>query len=264
MVALGAKSALALLSFALVQPIIKRFNANERLDKQEQVDLYNYQVQICLPHLKKAWKHRVETDGLGRVKFAEFARTCDTIRLWSCVVGVAYLRKHCTNTLAQVQEDGHRYVHHSQAPDARATEAGRRTGPRGHDHRGPHRRRGEVLRLLRRLARPQALQCLHVQVPPGGGERREGDRPVHVVLCAQSVWNYQSLFERDDSSLSSTQVLEFHVFEGLRPMRRRDKSWPWWPYPVPGSAQIKFHGAFALNRLVDGPVDLHATDTTSA
>ena len=44
MVALGAKSALALLSFALVQPIIKRFNANERLDKQEQVDLYNYQV----------------------------------------------------------------------------------------------------------------------------------------------------------------------------------------------------------------------------
>ena len=95
-------------------------------------------------------------------------------------------------------------------------------------------------------------------------ENQKLNKQDHVVLGAQSVWNYQSLNERDDSSLSSTQVMEFHVFEGLRPMRRRDKSWPWWPYPVQGSAQIKFHGAFALNRIVDGPVDLHATDTTSA
>ena len=41
MVALGAKSALALLSVVVVQPIIKRFNENQKLNKQDQVDLYN-------------------------------------------------------------------------------------------------------------------------------------------------------------------------------------------------------------------------------
>ena len=35
MVALGAKSALALLSVVVVQPIIKRFNENQKLNKQD-------------------------------------------------------------------------------------------------------------------------------------------------------------------------------------------------------------------------------------
>ena len=35
--------------------------------------------------------------------------------------------------------------------------------------------------------------------------------------------------------MMSTQVYELHVFEGLRPMRERDRCWPHWPWPAEGS-----------------------------
>ena len=99
MVALGASGALAAVKFESVQPIIRRINANQRLNKKDQVLLYNYQIKLVLSRLKAAWA-RHAAHGLGRVDLRSFAQECDAIREWSCVAGVGYLRAHCTNTLA--------------------------------------------------------------------------------------------------------------------------------------------------------------------